>query len=102
MEGNMLNGAALSIDDQLNELKTKKANIGKLFDIEISKLEIKKNTVKSRQDEISSIEKADKIREDLVRGVLTDKSGSFTGGSVDQLIAVEPEAQGLKMLSLGK
>jgi len=94
--------AALTIDQQLKALKSKKANIGKLFDIEISKMEIEQNAVKSVQDEISSEEKANKIREDLVKGVLADKSGSFPGQTVDQLIPVEPEAQGLALLNVGK
>jgi len=91
--------ANLNIDDQLKELKTKKANIGKLFDIEISKLDLQKNAVKSEQDKISSKEKEDKIREKLIKDVMADKSGSYAGGDVDSLIPVTPEAQGQPIVS---
>lgn len=89
-----LDVAKLSIDEQLKALKSKKANMGKLFDIEISKLDLEKNAIKSAQDEISSDEKKNKIREDAIKVVIADKSGSYAGGDVNSLIPVTPEAQG--------
>jgi len=96
-----LDVTALTIDDQLKELKMQKANQGKLFDIEISRLELKQNAIKTGQNEIAYNEKEDKIREKLVRSLMSDKSGKIPGQSVDQLIPVEPQAQGHPTIPVG-
>jgi len=102
MEKAIVNSAGLSIDDQLSKLKLKQSNIGKLFDIEIKKLELEKNTVQEAQNEISSKEKEGKIREDLVKRAMAAKSSAMSGNNVDQMIPVEPEAQGMPLLAMSK
>jgi len=83
----------LSIDEQLQQLKLEKDQIGKLFDVRINQLELQKNEQKAVQNELKAREKESSIKEDLVRSLMSEKSPTMPG-TVDQLIPVEPAAQG--------
>lgn len=97
----MLQAQGMTIDEQLKALKEKKSTTGKLFDIEINKLELQKNANKSNQNDLATSEKEAKLKEDLIRSVLESQTPTMPG-NVDQMIPVEPEAQGMPILPQGR
>jgi ABC-type uncharacterized transport system YnjBCD ATPase subunit len=96
----MLQLQGLSIDEQLNELKAKQKQIGGMFDVQINQLELQKNENKAKQNALATEQKQAKIEEDLIRSVLESRTPQYPG-RIDQLIAVEPEAQGMPLVPQG-
>jgi hypothetical protein len=90
----------VSIDEQLNELKAAQKKIGGLFNVEINQLELQKNANKAKQNALALEEKQAKIKEDLIRSVLESQTPRYPG-KIDEMIPVEPEAQGLPLLPQG-
>ena len=90
----------LSIDEQLNQLKAAQKKIGGLFDVEINQLELQKNDNKAKQNQLALDEKQAKIKEELIRSVLESQTPRYPG-QIDQMIPVEPEAQGMPLLPQG-
>ena len=97
----MLQLEGLSIDEQLNELKAKQKQIGGMFDVEINQLELQKNDNKAKQNALATEQKQAKIKEDLIRSVLESQTPRMPG-QIDQMIPVEPEAQGMPLLPQGR
>jgi hypothetical protein len=96
----LLEAKQLNIDEQLSALKSKKNTMGKMFDREINQLELQKNANKSVQQTLASEEKEAKLKEELIRSVLEAQTPTMPG-TVDQMIPMEPEAQGFPILPQG-
>ena len=97
----MLQMKGLTIDEQLNQLKAAQKQIGGMFDVEINQLELQKNDNKAKQNQLALNEKQAKIKEELIRSVLESQTPRMPG-QIDQMIPVEPEAQGMPLLPQGR
>lgn len=95
----ILEAQGLTIDEQLNALKSEKKKMGGIFDIQINQLELQKNENKTKRNELASAEKEVKLKEELVRSVLESQAPQMPG-QIDQMVPVEPEAQGLALLNM--